>query len=134
MTTRQEFEIMTKWTQSQAIKLCTLIEMLCPKFGCHVALTGGLLYKDGERKDCDILFYRIRQVEEIDMDGLWDALATVGVTKKSGFGWCYKLEFAGLPVDSFFPEEQGGDYDPEAVRQARIDAHDDLGVFRDTMP
>lgn len=50
------------WTQEEAIQLCRLLEALAPTFGCHVALTGGCLYKDGERKDCDILLYRIRQV------------------------------------------------------------------------
>ena len=49
------------WTQQHAIELCKRIESVCPRYGCHVALTGGLLYKDGPRKDCDILFYRIRQ-------------------------------------------------------------------------
>lgn len=39
------------WTQKEAIELCVKIEAICPKYGCHVALTGGLLYKEGERKD-----------------------------------------------------------------------------------
>lgn len=39
------------WTQAEAIALCRKIEDVCPAFGCHVALTGGVLYKLGERKD-----------------------------------------------------------------------------------
>lgn len=101
---------MSKWTHQQAVSLCVSIESVCPKFGCHVALTGGLLYKDGERKYLDILFYRIRQSKEIKMDGLWDALDGIGVSMKSGFGWCYKGEFESRPIDFFFPEEQGGHY------------------------
>lgn len=102
---------MNPWTQSEAIELCRKVESICPMFGCHVALTGGLLYKDGDRKDCDLLFYRIRQAREIDLAGLWDALRSIGLNKKSGFGWCYKAEFNGKHVDCFMPEEQGGEYE-----------------------
>jgi hypothetical protein len=101
-----------KWTQSQAIELCRLIEGICPKFGCHVALTGGCLYRDGERKDLDVLFYRIRQTPEIDHDGLFAALAEIGIEKTGGFGWCHKATFEGRKIDCFFPEEDG-DYPTE---------------------
>lgn len=94
------------WTKEEAIKLCVAIEAVCPAFGCHVALTGGSLYKTGPRKDADILFYRIRQVPKIDMDGLWGALLKIGVQKLSGCGWLYKAEWFGMPIDFFFPEEQ----------------------------
>lgn len=102
-----------KWTQTEAIELCVKIEAICPAFGCHVALTGGLLYKTGERKDCDLLFYRIRQVSEINLDGLWAALLEIGLNKSSGFGWCYKCEYQGKPIDCFMPEEQGGEYNAD---------------------
>ena len=101
------------WTQADAIKLCIEIEAICPKFGCHVALTGGALYKQGERKDLDILFYRIRQWDQIDMDGLWQALEIIGIKQVSGFGWCYKCEINGRKIDAFFPEEQCGKYNAE---------------------
>lgn len=99
----------SNWTQAEALELCRKIELVCPQFGCHVALTGGLLYKKGERKDCDILFYRIRQRSEIDIEPMFDALRElVGLNKFNGFGWCYKATYNGKPVDCFFPEEQGG--------------------------
>lgn len=63
------------WKQERAIKLARLVAGGCQIYGCHVALTGGCLYKDGDRKDCDLIFYRIRQVDEIDRDGLF-ALAS----------------------------------------------------------
>lgn len=97
-------------TLEQAVNLCREVEKVCPEFGCHVALTGGSLYKDGERKDIDILFYRIRQEETIRMDGLWAALSGIGLDKISGFGWCHKAEYKGIPVDCFFPEEDKGEY------------------------
>lgn len=102
---------MTIWTQAQAIDLARLIEDVCPKFGCHVALTGGLLYKDGPRKDADFLFYRIRQVEEIDKEGLFTALAGIGITHVKGFGWCHKAKWREQPIDFFFPDEDG-EYPP----------------------
>jgi hypothetical protein len=98
------------WTAQEGIDLCIKIEAICPKFGCHVALTGGLLYKQGERKDCDILFYRIRDWEEIDSDGLFEALEEIGLVKCSGFGWCHKAKYQGRNVDCFFPEETDGEY------------------------
>ncbi len=95
---------MTVWTQEEAIKLCREVEAICPPFGCHVALTGGTLYKDGARKDLDLMFYRIRQVERIDRQGLFDALAEIGLVKLRGFDWCYKATYDAKPVDMFFPE------------------------------
>lgn len=94
------------WTQQQAIELCRKIEAIAPSFGCHVALTGGLLYKDGSRKDCDLLFYRIRQVPKINTIGLLVELSKKGVTVVSGFGWIRKAVYDGRSVDLFFPEEK----------------------------
>jgi hypothetical protein len=99
-----------RWTLAEAVEVCRAVEAVCPPFGCHVALTGGTLYKDGARKDLDLLFYRIRQAPEINMDGLWAALESVGITQLRGFGWCYKAEFGGKPIDCFFPEDQDGEY------------------------
>ena len=103
---------MSNWTQPEAIALCVAIEAICPKYGCHVALTGGLLYKDGLRKDCDILFYRIRQQKQIQIEAMWQELVRIGFIKVSGFGWCFKAEYGPQrkKVDCFFPEEEKGEY------------------------
>lgn len=112
------------WTTSEAIELCCLIESIAPQYGCHVALTGGLLYKGGERKDCDIVLYRIRQFKEINLDGLFEELAKHGIAQLSGFGFCYKAEYRRKPVDFLVPEEQveGDGYvsieEEEAMREA----------------
>lgn len=106
------------WTQAEAIALSRQIEMLCPDHGCHVALTGGTLYKLGPRKDADFLFYRIRQVPAIDVDGLFAALDQIGITKHDDFGWCVKACYAGKSIDCFFPERDGDEYpaaDPDDV-------------------
>lgn len=98
------------WTLSEAVALCTVVEAICPQFGAHVALTGGVLYKEGPRKDVDILFYRIRQVEYIDTDGLMEALRAVGIEPGPDYGWCYKATLRGKPIDFFFPERDGLEY------------------------
>lgn len=103
------------WTQALALKLVRKVEEIAPKFGCHVALTGGCLYKDGERKDCDLLFYRIRQSATIDTDGLFEALQEVGIVRTKGGGWVHKAfwnrpdrqegDYFKYAIDLFFPEE-----------------------------
>lgn len=105
----------------KALQLCRLIEAFAPKFGCHVALTGGCLYKDGDRKDCDILFYRIRQVEVIDHEGLVAALELIGFENITGFGWLLKGSWMGSNIDMFFPEEIGGeDYETRMAELKEI--------------
>jgi hypothetical protein len=93
------------WTTSEALQACVLIESVAPTFGGHVALTGGLLYKAGERKDCDVLIYRIRQRQEpVDFSGLFAALAPLGFTFVQDFGWCKKLKWNDKPLDLFDPD------------------------------
>jgi len=95
---------MDMWTQSEAIELARLIEAVAPAHGAHVALTGGLLYKDGPRKDADFLFYCIRQRDKIDENALLAALADLGLMIGVRKGWVRKAEWQGKPVDLFFPE------------------------------
>lgn len=102
---------MSGWTLAMAVDVCTQIEAICPQYGCHVGLTGGVLYKIGERKDLDVIFYKIRQEPTIRMIPLLPALYhEMGMRTKKNAYWCQKLEFAetwpyeGLKVDAFFPE------------------------------
>lgn len=99
-----------KWTQEQAVALCRKIETFAPRYGCHVALTGGTLYHFGERKDADTLFYRVRQVTAIDVEGLMQALGEMGIIPGQDYGWCYKAAYEGKAIDFFFPEREGVDY------------------------
>lgn len=97
------------FTQKDAIELCVRVEEVCVKHGCHVALTGGQLYKEGERKDTDLLFYRHRQCAEIDMEGLWKSLAEIGLHHKSDHGFVHKASYRHIwSVDCLFPEAVGG--------------------------
>ena len=92
------------WTQSEGIAVAKVVESFCPAYGCHVALTGGLLYKEGPRKDLDLLFYCIRQRDEIDRDGLLARLVSEGFMLGKQFGWVQKAAYEGKDVDLFFPE------------------------------
>ena len=104
---------MSKWTQAEAIQLCVIIEAICPKEGYHVALTGGTLYSTGKRKDCDILFYSIRQIEEANPEKLIDKLTDSidGLAFIAWFGWMCKLKYKGREIDVFFPETEKSDQD-----------------------
>ena len=92
------------WHQREAVALCVIVEMVASQMGCHVALTGGCLYDLGPRKDCDILFYRVRQAGSIDRDALEGKLAQFGLVVEKRFGWMSKAVFCGKTVDLFFPE------------------------------
>lgn len=100
---------MTVWTQDQAIDLAVLVELIAPEHNAHVALTGGCLYKNGPRKDCDLLIYRVRQAEAINTERLFRVFDSVGlkVDRNRDFGWCVKAEYEGKPVDLLFPERDG---------------------------
>jgi hypothetical protein len=99
------------WTTEEAIQLCKKIEVFAPQHGCHVALTGGLLYKEGPRKDCDIVFYRIRQVEQIDVEKLlYDLKIYVGIEVTFASGWYRRCKYKNKRVDLFFPEIPNGQY------------------------
>lgn len=115
-------------TLEDAIELCRIVERIAPSFGCHVALTGGCLYKEDARKDIDIMLYRIRQVESIDYQGLHAAMLDHGIEVKSGFGWIFKATWSGFNIDIFYPEEVGGEYYPQK------DKDDSQEIFKDGVP
>lgn len=98
------------WPQKEALALCAELERFAPSCGCHVALTGGLLYKTGLRKNCDIVLYRIRQAAAIDYERFFTAIQSIGVFKISSFGFCHKGIAHGKLIDFLSPEEEGDEY------------------------
>ena len=111
-------ELKPTWTQAEAVFASILIEAIAPKFGAHVALTGGTLYNFGARKDADFLFYRIRQRDEIDEPGLLNALKDLGLVIGKRYGWVQKATWDGKAVDLFFPESTHNDDNaPEEYRR-----------------
>ena len=103
---------MTPWTLHQAVELCTKVEQICPAYGCHVALTGGCLYKSGPRKDADLLFYRIRQADRVDVIGLIAALKVIGIeadkyqpcNPQYPGAWVIKARYGVQTLDLLFPD------------------------------
>lgn len=103
-----------KWKLEEAIRLATLVEAVCKNHGAHVALTGGLLYSEGERKDCDLLFYRHKPTEPIDVRALLMELEEkVALFQISGYGRVLKARWHFKAVDLFFPEDGGAVEYPE---------------------
>jgi hypothetical protein len=95
---------MNIWTLPEALAFCRKIEEVCPDFGCHVALTGGLLLKDGPRIDGELVFYRIRHIPKINLQ-LLNALDGLGIKHIKGGGWRYVGYYNNKKVDLLFPEE-----------------------------
>lgn len=96
-----------KATQKDGVELCKKLYPILIKVGIFPSLTGGLLYKDGERKDIDILLYRHRQdVESFETADLCNLLSMAGVTVKEYFGFVTKAEWNGFEVDIFNPESK----------------------------
>lgn len=105
----------TPWGLAKAIALCTAIQNLPSQdFSCHPALTGGLLYKEGLRKDCDIVIYqrgdKDGKRDPIDWPGLWAALEGIGLLLENDFGYVKKCRYEGLVVDILDPAQTGGSY------------------------
>ena len=94
----------------QAVILCSALESVAPYYGCHVALTGGCLYKAGELKDIDIVVYRIRQWSRINQIGLLRAFSELGLIVIKDFGFCIKCDYYDTPVDLLFPGNNSGNY------------------------
>lgn len=94
--------------------LCVEIESISPLYGCHVALTGGCLYKEGPRKDVDIVLYRDREKDKIDFDGLFKALESIGITQGKDHNFCkkaiYCFEGEEYDIDFLCPEDRNGNY------------------------
>ena len=93
------------WDQEAAILFCQLIEPIANQCGAHVALTGGCLYKEGIRKDLDIMFYRHKDNEEINLLKLHHLCYDFGLKWIIKAGRVHKAEFMSRGVDMFFPQE-----------------------------
>lgn len=66
---------MSTWTQQQALQACRELEPIIAPMGMHVGLTGGCLYKDGARKDMDVILYRHHGAELATFDQFCATLA-----------------------------------------------------------
>lgn len=113
------------WSLPEALALCTAIhELPSQQFHCYPALTGGLLYKSGPRKDCDIVIYQRGDVGgerlPIDWPGLWTALESIGLKLLMDYGYVKKCTYRGKVVDVFDPTQNGGNYGQTEVEGAEV--------------
>ena len=90
---------------NDGVDVCRCIYHALSGHGFFPALTGGLLYKDGERKDCDIVIYRHRQnIERFETEQLQEKLESIGFSDFRHFGFVTKAKFKGFDIDIFNPE------------------------------
>lgn len=99
-----------RWTREQAVELCMQLEPIAAKHGGHVALTGGTLYKDGPRKDLDILIYRSRDEPEFNWPGFFEEIRILGIYPGKDHGWCKKAKLVNKHIDFFDPHAAAGDH------------------------
>ncbi|UKL14832.1 hypothetical protein [Erwinia phage Gungnir39] len=93
----------------EGILICRSLYRSLSEHGFFVALTGGLLYKDGDRKDCDIVIYRHRQnVELFELRDIHDLLVSAGLVDIRHFGFVTKARMFGYDIDLFNPESKNG--------------------------
>lgn len=104
------------WVLGDALTLCRMLEPWATMHNCHVALTGGLLYKDGPRKDCDVVVYRRglckgeEVLPEFDRDALTKSFKNV-LKIVQEFGRVTKCTFDEKPVDLLFVNTIGVPHD-----------------------
>lgn len=117
MTSLNEISTSQVWLQIEGIALCVELEAYAAQNNCHVALTGGLLYNVGPRKDCDIVVYRRglfkgeKELPEFNRTQIETDFANV-LTIHESFTRVTKASFKGKPVDILFVHELGS-YDGE---------------------
>ena len=96
------------WTQAEGLEFARTLEPLAVQCGAHVGLTGGLLYKDGPRKDLDIVVYEVRQ-ERFDKKRFLTLLRILANLEITGiYGFVVKArDTRGRVVDFLFPDYEG---------------------------
>ncbi len=81
--------------------ICKTLEPIAAANGGHVALTGGCLYKDGDRKDCDIVIYRHKQAEPLNRTKLFKDMIAAGFVPGTDYGRISKWTFNQSSIDLF---------------------------------
>lgn len=96
-----------------AVKIAHLLEKGLPD-NLHIGLTGGVLYKDGPRKDIDFVVYSHRCFELIDTNWLAGLLLGLGLRNVTNFGRVIKGRFVIgseiVDIDIIVPESATGEY------------------------
>ena len=106
-------------TLEDAVKLCRILEKILPKFGAHIALTGGCLYKDGPRKDIDLVVYRIRDYEtpfDLRNEELLKEFFLNDISIINYYGFVTKARWKNFSVDILDPDDE----DDAAYTEAQL--------------
>ena len=107
------------------IELCKKLYSELSRIGYYPALTGGLLYKNGLRKDIDIVIYRNRQ----DHDDFEVQLKNCGLKEIKSYGFVTKCKWNGINVDLFNPESKS--LNDEEYAELKKEFHNDIEIFKD---
>lgn len=102
---------MNKTNIKHAQELCKILH---EKLGFlyFPALTGGTLYKDGERKDIDIVIYRHRQnTSPFELEDIQYLLEKTGLKDFKHYGFVTNAKWNDLDIDLFNPETKSYDSD-----------------------
>lgn len=89
--------------QTDGIVLCQQLNKFLDK-KYFVALTGGVLFQRGLRKDIDIIIYRNRATMPFEVEQLGITLQAFGFTNIRYYGFVTKCEWGGHDVDILHPE------------------------------
>lgn len=97
----------------KAIHIAKLLEKGLPD-RLHIGLTGGTLYKDGERKDIDFVVYSHKCYEQINTNQLAFQLSQLGLINTVNYGRVIKgqmsVDGALVDLDFIVPESETGEY------------------------
>lgn len=94
-----------KWSHSEAVSFCKLLEPAASRNGFHVALAGGCLLQNGLRKDLDVVLYR-HDGGEHDVKACLEGFRDIGVSGIMEGKWYYRAQFNGKPIDFMFMMRQ----------------------------
>ncbi len=98
----------------KAIYIAKFLESKLPD-KMHIGLTGGTLYKEGERKDIDFVVYSHKCYETINTSLLAGLLILIGLKEVVNYGRVIKCKFVSAEgwstdVDIIVPESETGEY------------------------
>lgn len=92
---------------NKAVEICKKIYETLSPLGFYPALTGGTLYKDGLRKDIDIVIFRNRQlIDKFEISHIQKPLESIGLYDFNHYGFVTKCKFGSFDIDLFNPETE----------------------------
>jgi len=97
-----------------AVHLCALLYTELKQNDIFPALTGGVLYKNGTRKDIDIIMYRGESGQTLNVHDVHDVLQKLEIEVLGNFNRVAKCKWGAWNLDIIFPEAEG-EYNNEPI-------------------